>query len=282
MSPTPQENAVHAVMILIGVCIALIPMLCERYLSRRRELSLVDAESAVHIKRRTICAQLQEYSIELTASILTCAADTNASVESKSFLWLPQAGSKAECLTLEQNLMLPPTQYQQPTILDSTAKCNNADTTSRTPAGSIAVEDHSNSIPLFYSTNNDNVSDEDVQQQQDNHNAIHSLRSVGTTTCSICLESYKIGDTVCWSSNTVCCHVFHLHCIVNWLMTTSSATTSPNNRVIVENTTTNNATLEDAAEDGAPTSDIEQDVSSSPEAYSCPCCRACFIETQIP
>ena len=230
----------------------------------------------------------------MTESILTCVADpTNPSVESKLCLWLPQAGLKVECLTLEPNLMVPPTQNQKPTILNSTAttKSKEEDTTNSTPAGNMEVEDSTTSIPSSHFNNTDHVFDDKdndgvERQQQDNTNVIHSLRLVDTT-CSICLERYKIGDTVCWSSNTVCCHVFHLHCIVHWLMTTSSSITSPNTtpRVLYETTTTTtttNATSEDAADDdGAPTSDIEQDVSST-EAYSCPCCRACFIDTSSP
>jgi hypothetical protein len=39
------------------------------------------------------------------------------------------------------------------------------------------------------------------------HSTIHSL-------CAICIESYKAGDKVIWSSNSSCIHCFHYDCFV--------------------------------------------------------------------
>jgi len=36
--------------------------------------------------------------------------------------------------------------------------------------------------------------------------------------CSICMENYNEGETICWSSNEECSHVFHLSCITDWLL----------------------------------------------------------------
>lgn len=36
--------------------------------------------------------------------------------------------------------------------------------------------------------------------------------------CSICLSNYSVGNTVVWSSNEACEHVFHENCILQWLM----------------------------------------------------------------
>ncbi len=37
-------------------------------------------------------------------------------------------------------------------------------------------------------------------------------------TCAICLSDYVEGDTVCWSKNSSCRHVFHQHCLLPWLV----------------------------------------------------------------
>ena len=36
--------------------------------------------------------------------------------------------------------------------------------------------------------------------------------------CTICLSPYEIGDTVVWSENPECIHVFHESCMLSWLM----------------------------------------------------------------
>ena len=35
--------------------------------------------------------------------------------------------------------------------------------------------------------------------------------------CAVCLSSYKPGNTIVWSSNRECSHVFHEECIQQWL-----------------------------------------------------------------
>eukprot|EP00979_Chaetoceros_neogracilis_P011977 scaffold3063_cov216-Chaetoceros_neogracile.AAC.1 len=37
-------------------------------------------------------------------------------------------------------------------------------------------------------------------------------------TCAICLEIYKVNDTICWSANEACHHAYHLDCMMDWLM----------------------------------------------------------------
>jgi hypothetical protein len=48
-------------------------------------------------------------------------------------------------------------------------------------------------------------------------NSIHST-DPNTSSCSICLDAFQIGDTVMWSRSDVCRHVFHADCIREWFM----------------------------------------------------------------
>jgi hypothetical protein len=36
--------------------------------------------------------------------------------------------------------------------------------------------------------------------------------------CSICLDGYKTGETICWSKTNECDHIFHQGCIVAWMV----------------------------------------------------------------
>jgi Ring finger domain len=36
--------------------------------------------------------------------------------------------------------------------------------------------------------------------------------------CAVCLHQYQVGDSVVWSPNDKCRHVFHQHCLVRWLL----------------------------------------------------------------
>lgn len=35
--------------------------------------------------------------------------------------------------------------------------------------------------------------------------------------CSICLDQYFVGETICWAKTNKCNHIFHQDCIVRWL-----------------------------------------------------------------
>lgn len=44
-----------------------------------------------------------------------------------------------------------------------------------------------------------------------------SLKSDGDCSiCSICLSPYKAGESIVWSSNPKCQHMFHKHCLMSW------------------------------------------------------------------
>mmetsp|Transcript_3401 Transcript_3401/g.4522 ORF Transcript_3401/g.4522 Transcript_3401/m.4522 type:complete len:352 (-) Transcript_3401:411-1466(-) len=49
--------------------------------------------------------------------------------------------------------------------------------------------------------------------QEDSTSSLHSPRS-----CPICMELYHEGESVAWSRNEKCHHVFHLDCLMDWLM----------------------------------------------------------------
>ena len=66
--------------------------------------------------------------------------------------------------------------------------------------------------------------------------------------CAICIESYKVGDSVTFSTNPKCCHAFHTDCIVNYFV-------SSNQSRRTASTTT--ATIN--------------------EKYACPVCRQDFL-----
>lgn len=36
--------------------------------------------------------------------------------------------------------------------------------------------------------------------------------------CAVCMDPFRVGDRVCWSSNNGCPHAFHEKCLVNWLL----------------------------------------------------------------
>ena len=39
----------------------------------------------------------------------------------------------------------------------------------------------------------------------------------GSHECCICLDGYEAGETVCWSKEDECDHIFHKDCIIAWL-----------------------------------------------------------------
>ena len=41
--------------------------------------------------------------------------------------------------------------------------------------------------------------------------------------CAICIESYKVGDSVTFSTNPKCCHAFHTDCIVNYFVSSNQS-----------------------------------------------------------
>mmetsp|Transcript_33999 Transcript_33999/g.49814 ORF Transcript_33999/g.49814 Transcript_33999/m.49814 type:complete len:343 (+) Transcript_33999:230-1258(+) len=59
-------------------------------------------------------------------------------------------------------------------------------------------------------------------KEKNGDNKGESYRRVSCS-CAICLARYEVGETVVWSSNPLCPHVFHEECIVSWLMTRQNA-----------------------------------------------------------
>ena len=59
--------------------------------------------------------------------------------------------------------------------------------------------------------------------------------------CAVCLSPYEGGDHVVWSLNEWCCHAFHEHCVLDWLVKMQG--TNP--------------------------------------SLTCPCCRAVFVDKNL-
>jgi hypothetical protein len=122
------------------------------------------------------------------------------------------------------------------------------------------------------------------------HEVTCCLRYVDTS-CCICLEPYKIMDIICWSSNPACCHVFHQGCIVDWFMT-SNSTISQGNTVVISNGAVRplhdhfERDVETSGSVDIPNTDATSQTlhhqggqeSANVEEFTCPCCRAPFID----
>lgn len=62
------------------------------------------------------------------------------------------------------------------------------------------------------------------EENKDGSSFARSWRSIASSTrtlskpdCSICLDSYKTGETICWAKTDECDHIFHQECIVEWM-----------------------------------------------------------------
>jgi hypothetical protein len=62
------------------------------------------------------------------------------------------------------------------------------------------------------------------EENKDGNTFVRSWRSVASSTrtlskteCSICLDTYKTGETICWAKTDECDHIFHQECIQEWM-----------------------------------------------------------------
>ena len=83
--------------------------------------------------------------------------------------------------------------------------------------------------------------------------------------CAICLEQYLPSNTISWSSNNKCTHVFHKDCIVQWLVSLGRIKWKNN----ITSTNEKNWALF-LSEKQLMQYDLE-----------CPCCRQAFIEKGV-
>jgi hypothetical protein len=65
-------------------------------------------------------------------------------------------------------------------------------------------------------------------------NSAENESSTSVRLCTICLDDYKVGDEIGWSRNPDCHHVFHTHCVVEWLMTHTECPICRNSYVVDE------------------------------------------------
>lgn len=75
-------------------------------------------------------------------------------------------------------------------------------------------------------------------------------------TCAVCLDTYDVGDSICWSANGRCCHVFHRECITDWLMQKPKKSRR-------------------AASEEEEDTDVPEPLVGLP--MTCPCCREKFV-----
>jgi hypothetical protein len=61
-------------------------------------------------------------------------------------------------------------------------------------------------------------SSSDLQAKQQRDHEHHHHRQVPIF-CSICLSEYELSQSICWSNNHQCTHVFHTDCMTQWLVT---------------------------------------------------------------
>lgn len=76
--------------------------------------------------------------------------------------------------------------------------------------------------------------------------------------CAVCLGEFEIAEKVCWSSNPQCTHVFHHHCMLQWLKVLGK-------RASKQQRFSDNPS-------------VNQVLNFSME---CPCCRQSFIDKSV-
>ena len=55
----------------------------------------------------------------------------------------------------------------------------------------------------------------------------HNSSSMSVQLCAICLEEYQVGESIAWSRNPACHHVFHKKCLLNHLRASSNQDDCP-------------------------------------------------------
>ena len=85
--------------------------------------------------------------------------------------------------------------------------------------------------------------------------------------CAICLGEYKPSDSISWSSNPECTHVFHRECIVRWLDTLGKKRCSDNHGIF--------GRLDVLGGGEIPAKDLLN------YRLECPCCRQEFVSRLV-
>jgi len=91
----------------------------------------------------------------------------------------------------------------------------------------LEASESTNSIRSFLSATKEELNETKRRGSQSNNGgsfisrswkaASHSVRALSREECTICLDKYEKGDTVCWSKKDECDHIFHQDCITHWL-----------------------------------------------------------------
>lgn len=114
---------------------------------------------------------------------------------------------------LEEEAETPPEKIDDTKMYDIYLEIDNS-TSSNTGANRCLVDEE---LGLGITTAAASATISEDQSLSKGHGIALLLDAGIPSECSICLELYKVGDTICVSNSIDCDHVFHKECVSEWL-----------------------------------------------------------------